>query len=398
MMLTKYMKKISLITYSFIMVLLVACNESKKESKASPPSVQSNPVKETDLNTITLTENAIKRLGIQTAEIVESSISNSRVFSGEVMATPGKTITVTAPVAGTLLFSKSLNVGQQVRKGQSLFSIQVLPAERDLLGVQDDVIQREAQYTMAIAKRDRTAQMYEEGSGSLRARQEAEAELATVTAQLRVARSRVQLLRGNTAGASRLSTLQVPAPITGVIQRLYSGSSQMLSASAPIVDIISSTTVWVRVPVYAGDEANINKSGTAVIRSLSNFSGLGSSVMARPVTGPQTSDPLASSVDVYYELDNSKGVYRPGQRVGATLPYTGSRLSLVVPYAAILYDINGGTWVYERTAPTVFVRRRVELQGVTNNMAVLARGPAAGIKVVTAGAAELFGTEFGGGK
>lgn len=48
--------------------------------------------------------------------------------------------------------------------------------------------------------------------------------------------------------------------------------------------------------------------------------------------------------------------------------------------------------------PHVFVRRRVELQGVNNNMAILSRGPSAGTKVVIAGAAELFGTEFGGGK
>jgi multidrug efflux pump subunit AcrA (membrane-fusion protein) len=101
---------------------------------------------------------------------------------------------------------------------------------------------------------------------------------------------------------------------------------------------------------------------------------------------------------LFYEINNSSGDFRPGQKVSVTLPYKGVQAALVIPYAAILYDIHGGTWVYEHTAPRAFVRRRVELQRVDGNMAVLQRGPKAGTKVVTAGAAEIFGTEFGGGK
>ncbi len=73
-------------------------------------------------------------------------------------------------------------------------------------------------------------------------------------------------------------------------------------------------------------------------------------------------------------------------------------MAMVIPYSAILYDIHGGTWVYENTSPNVFVRRRVELKNVQDGKAILIRGPAAGTKVVTVGAAEIFGTEFGGGK
>jgi hypothetical protein len=63
-----------------------------------------------------------------------------------------------------------------------------------------------------------------------------------------------------------------------------------------------------------------------------------------------------------------------------------------------LYDIHGGTWVYEQTAPQTFVRRRVEVQFIDQERAILAQGPSAGAKIVTQGAAELFGTEFGIGK
>ena len=71
----------------------------------------------------------------------------------------------------------------------------------------------------------------------------------------------------------------------------------------------------------------------------------------------------------------------------------------MVPWSAVVHDIHGGTWVYERTAPRVYTRRRVEVKHVQGSgaeaQAVLARGPAPGAMVVSVGAAELFGTEFG---
>ena len=392
---------ISLVT--FTMLLASACNSGKKDAKPIPPAAQSNPVKEGELNTITLTEAAVQRLGVETVEIKEASLGNSRVFSGEIIATPGKTITVTAPVAGTLMppgNGEIITPGQKVQKGQQLFRLVILPSERDLLSVQEDVTQKQVQYDVAVEKVKRAAQLFEEKAGSLRAKQEAEAELAGIAAQLRVAKSRMELLKGNTtqAMANRMSTLQLQAPITGIVQQVYSSTSQVLANAAPIIDIVSLDPVWVRVPVYAGDESRINSSLAASIRGLSDFGGASASVTGRPVHGPQTSDPLATSIDLFYEVNNSKGDFRPGQKVSVTLPYKGVQAALVVPYAAILYDIHGGTWVYENTAPRVYVRRRVELQRVDGNMAVLQRGPKSGTKIVTAGAAEIFGTEFGGGK
>jgi multidrug efflux pump subunit AcrA (membrane-fusion protein) len=196
-----------------------------------------------------------------------------------------------------------------------------------------------------------------------------------------------------------MSTLNLQAPISGIVQRLHTSPSQVLNASAPIVDIVSLNPVWVRVPIYAGDEARINMRAPAVIRALSDFAGSSNAVMARPIlSGPQTSDPLATSIDLYYEVNNASGDFRPGQKLSVTIPYEGTQTSLVVPYSAILYDIHGGTWVYENTAPHVYVRKRVGLQTVADGKAILQKGPAIGTKVVTAGAAELFGTEFGGGK
>ncbi len=69
----------------------------------------------------------------------------------------------------------------------------------------------------------------------------------------------------------------------------------------------------------------------------------------------------------------------------------------VVPASAVLYDAQGDTWVYTNPEPLVFVRERVTVDYIEGDQAVLTDGPPAGTPVVTVGAAELYGTEFGVG-
>ncbi|MGD8866753.1 MAG: hypothetical protein PVI01_03970 [Gemmatimonadales bacterium] len=66
----------------------------------------------------------------------------------------------------------------------------------------------------------------------------------------------------------------------------------------------------------------------------------------------------------------------------------------VVPYAAVLYDAAGRTWVYTRPEPHGFVRHEITVDYIEGNLAVLSEGPPVGTEVVTVGGAELFGTEF----
>ncbi len=139
----KYTFHIFLFIISTALLGASSCKGKKKEIP-KPPTTQSNPVKEGDLNTITLTDKAVERLGIKTFEVADKFVGNSRAFSGEVVATPGKTVTVTAPVAGTLMPSQNrvqIAVGQQVVKGQQIGRLVILPAEKDLLSVQADLTQ-----------------------------------------------------------------------------------------------------------------------------------------------------------------------------------------------------------------------------------------------------------------
>lgn len=69
-----------------------------------------------------------------------------------------------------------------------------------------------------------------------------------------------------------------------------------------------------------------------------------------------------------------------------------------VPYAAVLYDAKGQAWTFTNPQPLVFERQRISVDHVKGDVAMLTEGPPAGTKVVTVGAAELYGAELGVGK
>jgi hypothetical protein len=87
-------------------------------------------------------------------------------------------------------------------------------------------------------------------------------------------------------------------------------------------------------------------------------------------------------------------VRRVGLKVEAvTAGPTGSQ----VPYGAVVYDAKGAAWAFVNTAPRTYLRQSITLDHIDGGIAYLTAGPSVGAKVVTVGAAELYGAEAGVG-
>jgi hypothetical protein len=76
----------------------------------------------------------------------------------------------------------------------------------------------------------------------------------------------------------------------------------------------------------------------------------------------------------------------------------GAGSGLQVPFDAVIYQPDGTTWVYASPETLVFKREPIDVERIDGDVAVVRSGPAAGTPVVTVGAAELWGFEFGVGK
>lgn len=392
-------QRATLAALAFTAIELCSCGKggAKGQPKpVAPAKVSNGGIQEADLATVTLTEPAARRLGIRAEPIEIGGSHKQSTFSGEVVVPPGRLLTVTAPVAGRVSTDRSTpSSGAPVTEGAMVFRLlPLLPVQRDLrVTVEAEVATAEARVGAARKRLARAEQLLRDRVGTVREQEQSAHDLEIASNDLAAARRKLEQL--NRAPLDADVSIPVAAPRDGVLRGIFASSGQTVAAGAPLFEVESAQVIWIRVPVYAG-EATEAARATASIQSMAG----GPSRPARRVAAPPTADPAAITVHLYYELDNSPAQLRPGEKVNVTLATGGSGgpSMLSAPRAAILYDIHGGTWLYEALGPLRFARRRVEVSHTAGNRVYLARGPKPGTPVVTDGAAELFGTEFGPGK
>ena len=105
---------------------------------------------------------------------------------------------------------------------------------------------------------------------------------------------------------------------------------------------------------------------------------------------PAKLEPIKGT-DVKRVVFSAEGAKRVGIQT-VTIHQNGQ--GKVIPYAALIYDPKGNTFAYTSPEPLVYVREKVKLDHVDGDRVVLSGGPPPGTKVVSVGAAEVYGTEF----
>lgn len=110
-----------------------------------------------------------------------------------------------------------------------------------------------------------------------------------------------------------------------------------------------------------------------------------------PVTGDKVAP---SKLEKIEGTDLSRVILteKAAERIGIE---TASATGTTVPYAAVIYDIEGNTWIYTSPEPLTFVREPVVIDHIEGDMAVLKESLPSNLNVVTVGVAELWGTETG---
>jgi len=319
------------------------------DTAKNPPAHVTKVVKESDLTSLTLTPEAEKRLGIVTVKVERKKTARSRTFGGELIM-PWSGTNNSASQSGQTIFSilPSLSPTEMVRIAETQVDADA------------QVRKTEVQLEAAKIALDRATKVMAEKAGSARSVDEAKAQAALAESALTAAKARRDLL------------------------------------GPPILGMMNMKTYWVRVPIYVGDLPRLKLDTEARVGDLASASGPSSKV-AKPVSAPPSANAAASTIDLFYAVAGDE-TFRLGQKVGVAIPVNEIQESLVIPWSSVVHDINGGAWVYEQVGPQAFARKRVQIRSVTGNLAALASGPKEGANIVTEGAAELFGTEFGIGK
>jgi RND family efflux transporter MFP subunit len=406
-----------------LLLISVGCQKPASEASktsAVAPAKTTHPISEGDLNTIELTDDAVRRLGLKTDVVTMRAMPRARAYGAELMLPAGASIIVSAPLAGTLQLQSGQafpQIGQQVAEGDPLLHLlPMLSPEREVLTPAERIRFAEARNAVAQSQNDAEAQVQQsmvqveaaqialeraerllkDKSGTIRTVDEAQAQLKLAQTALEAARTRKQIVDSIKldAESGTLQPLTIKSPLSGMVRAIQVQSGQIVAAGAPLFEVMNDKRLWVRVPVYVGDLDEIDPAKGARLTLLDGRQ-TDHDIHVNPLATPPTAMSLASTVDMYFELPNPDSAFRPGQRVAAHLMLKGDAESIAIPWSSVYHDINGSQWVYEQAAERKFVRRRVEVLSVNDGWAAIARGPKVGTALVTAGVAELAGTEFG---
>ena len=414
--------------HSFVFCLLAlfclaatsGCGAKSTSKEKTAPAKLEHP-NEGDIYRIVLTPKAEQRLQISTAPVEQKPMPRTRTVGGLIMIPDGAAVLVTAPVTGTLKTAQEAAppiAGTTVAANQTVFQLMPLLApEREVPSAAErvsmanamasllssqiiadgEVQQGKAQLEAAQIALTRSQKLLKDKVGSQRDVDDAVARFDLAEKTLAAAEARKQQLDQLTLEAESVPAIEVPVttPQAGMLRNVTSSVGQVVSIGAPLFEVVKLNTMWLRIPIYPGLIAEVDRQRAAQVRKLGQDS---AQISVRPIAAPPSADVLASSVDIFYELDNEDANFSPGEPVEVVLPLKGRQESLVVPRAAILRDIHGMAWVYVNSAEHEFRRHRVEVDFTTEESAVLSEGPTAGTAVVVDGVAELFGTEFGAGK
>ena len=389
----------------------------------------SKQVAHVEAGRITLKPEAEARLGIVAGLVspAQAMGPTRRLYAGEVMPAPGDAALLTAPLAGsvTAVAASGLpSAGTPVQAGQAILALVPLPTLSERVQVATTLSEIDAQVArarnqeqtaaLALARAQRLVadglagkKLLEEASAnsdSARAtRQAVEAQQAALTNKAAVG--------GSSARVGLLSQTRITAPFDGLVRDVRVALHQHVIAGAPLFEVVRRAALWVRVAVPSSQIAAVASDGNALISDLSASPSI-TPLRVLPVPhAPQTSQSGTGALDLYFQLPDA-APFRIGQRVAVWVANASDTASpsgadsreprsasdfVAIPAAALLYNPSGETWVYQRTAPQTFVHRRVDVLRSEEDR-VLLRTPStlpAGALLVTAGAAELAGVEYG---
>jgi hypothetical protein len=128
--------------------------------------------------------------------------------------------------------------------------------------------------------------------------------------------------------------------------------------------------------------------------------GLGLTACQTEASGAEAEEAIAAAASVEPAADGGpsrlflteESVLRLGLE---TSPVEGVPGALTVPYAAVVYDADGLSWVFVEVEDRVYQRAPITIGTIQGDVVGLTDGPEPGRRVVTVAAAELVGVEAG---
>ena len=290
---------------------------------------------------------------------------------------------VSAPVAGRIV-ELEVAEGQQVLRGQVLATIH----STELASAQSAFLKAQTQKQLAERAVARARQLLDAGvigSAELQRREaeleQANAEVSSSEAQLRVLGMTEEAIARLTAGRSVNPITQIRSTIDGTVLERKVTIGQVVQAAETVCLVADLSSVWVVADVPE-QSAGAIAAGKTVDAGMPAFPGLkiaGVLSYIGVVVNPET-----RTVRVRMDLPNPDRRFKPAMLATMAL-MDGAERRRVVPLDAIVRENNEDNVLLE-TAPSRFLLHRITLGGDTAEGRVLEAGLGESDRIILDGA------------
>jgi len=333
---------------------------------------------------VTLAPDTVDRAGIVVSEVRMGAAGEGLRAPGVVQPNAYRQVVVTPLVSGRVT-GVSADLGKAVQRGEKIvrvFSPELAEAQTRYLSARAELGAHEQELA-------RTETLVRIGAASRQELERTHAEHTARRADLEGAASRLRLLglsaaaiEGLRPGEDREATVDVRAPIAGVVTERMANEGLNVEPSTPLVTVTDLSTVWVVVDVYEKDLRHVPV-GRAVQITTTVYP-------ERIIEGrvsfidPQVS-PETRTAKARIEVTNARGDLRLGMYAEARFAATGTPVPLV-PRTAVQH-IGDRTVVYlaHPQKPVTFIEREVKLGSTVGDQLSVLSGVNAGDAVVSEG-------------
>ncbi|MBS7334502.1 MAG: efflux RND transporter periplasmic adaptor subunit [Weeksellaceae bacterium] len=368
------MKKYIVILCSSI--ALMSCNKEETKSVETEQAA-------TETSILKLTDAQLKNFVIDTASLQNQNLPTTIRLNAKTEVTPQNTVSITNPFGGYVK-RIALIPGNYVKKGQ----VVVVLEDPQYIQMQEDYLTTKALLEQASADYTRQKDLNAEKAASDKMMQQAKATQQTLLVKKRALEEKLKLININPSSVSLSNirrTINVYAPISGMVSEVFANSGQYVSTADEILEIINPNTSLLNVKVFEKDlssvqigqylkaytNANPEQQLTAQISSISN----------------QVNED--GTVDVFARITNPNGIrLTANMYFNVELEVTSLNANVLPEDAVVHYE--GKDFVFERQNKNQFKLIPVTI-GTSANKMIEIKSPANSGKVyVTKGAYNLL--------
>jgi len=297
--------------------------------------------------------------------------------TGRIEVQPDREAVITAPTDGLLMPATTTDsiamVGDHVKAGEVLLRLQMIIPAADKVTISAEKVAAEADLNQARQESSLARQELERGVKLGTYVSKSELDRLKTTYQIAQDKetglqNRIDTLsaalEGETTG---VKTLEVRAPISGIVSESHSTRGEYVNAGKALFRIVNIEQVYVRADIFESDLSAINHAEKAIIAVEAfpdrTFEGKFYSL------SPEI-DPIKRTAAALFQVDNTEGLLRSGMFTRVSIESGKPKPTLVVPKDAIVSRDNVRQ-VYRKVGPEIYDAVPVQVARYLAQYAVL---------------------------